>query len=568
MQHVLFLLLRRLRTPIITIIVIYALSILGFVLIPGIDDQGNPWQMDFFHAFYFVSFMGSTIGFGEIPYPFTAAQRMWATFTMYGTVIGWLYSIGTIFALFQDPSYRRLLKRSAFKRRVRRLREPFYLICGYGYTGQRLVHQLDSADIRTVVIDSDQLMIDELEADETGLAIPGICGDCADPEILNAAGIQRPDCIGVVAVTDNDHTNLSVAIDAKLIDPSRPVIRRSESKSNTANLASFGTDYIIDPFDSFAEHLVNSLTQPFKHIVSDLIFNPHHRVLASPYQNTQGRWLVCGYGRLGKAIEKKFKAHQIPITFIEMDPESYSAPEGTILGIGTDVETLQKGGVGDAVGIVAGTLDDADNLSIIITARDINPRLITIARQNLSSNKPVFRAANVNMIMEPVRVIANEIFVLIKTPLLMQFIYQLRAADDELARALLMRISDAIQDQPLDTWSYQINEHNCPAIHAHLSANREVLLDHLVRHPRDREDRLPALPLMLKRGENLTMVPEATTSLQEGDEILFGGRHQAQVFMNWTTDNFNVLGYILSGTEAPGGALWRWLSSQKKARVD
>lgn len=69
MGHVFYLLLRRLRAPFLTIIVIYAISTLGFVLIPGQDDQGNPWHMDFFHAFYFVSFMGSTIGFGEIPYP-------------------------------------------------------------------------------------------------------------------------------------------------------------------------------------------------------------------------------------------------------------------------------------------------------------------------------------------------------------------------------------------------------------------------------------------------------------------------------------------------------------------
>ena len=107
MQHVFYLLLRRLRVPIITIICVYATSILGFVLIPGVDDEGNPWHMDFFHAFYFVSFMSTTIGFGELPYPFTPTQRLWTTFSIYGTVICWLYSIGTIFALFQEPNFRR-----------------------------------------------------------------------------------------------------------------------------------------------------------------------------------------------------------------------------------------------------------------------------------------------------------------------------------------------------------------------------------------------------------------------------------------------------------------------------
>ncbi len=59
--------------------------------------------MDFFHAIYFVSFLGSTIGFGEIPYPFTDAQRMWTTFIIYLAAVGvWLYAIGSILTLIQD----------------------------------------------------------------------------------------------------------------------------------------------------------------------------------------------------------------------------------------------------------------------------------------------------------------------------------------------------------------------------------------------------------------------------------------------------------------------------------
>ena len=217
------------------------------MLIPGVDDQGNPWRMDFFHAFYFVSFMGSTIGFGEIPYPFTAPQRIWTVTTIYSTVLSWLYSIGKIFSLFQDPSFNRLLTRNTFARNVRNMYDPFYLICGYGYTGKRLVSRLDANDIRTVVLDANQQAIDELEADKVGLVVPGLCADAADPDVLNVAGIQRSNCVGVVALTNDDHTNLSVAIDSKVVNPSRPVISRSQSRETTANLASFGTDCIIDP---------------------------------------------------------------------------------------------------------------------------------------------------------------------------------------------------------------------------------------------------------------------------------------------------------------------------------
>ena len=93
-----FLVLRRMRTPLIVLIVIFAVSVLGLKLIPGQDAQGHPWRMGFFDAFYVMSYTASTIGFGELPYPFTYSQRMWVTISIYLTVIGWAYAIGSLLA--------------------------------------------------------------------------------------------------------------------------------------------------------------------------------------------------------------------------------------------------------------------------------------------------------------------------------------------------------------------------------------------------------------------------------------------------------------------------------------
>ena len=49
------LVLRRMRVPLLVLIAAYAVSILGLALVPGVDDQGRPWRMGFFEAFYFVS---------------------------------------------------------------------------------------------------------------------------------------------------------------------------------------------------------------------------------------------------------------------------------------------------------------------------------------------------------------------------------------------------------------------------------------------------------------------------------------------------------------------------------
>lgn len=147
-----FLILRRMRAPLIVLIVIFSVSVFGLTLIPGRDADGDPVRMGFFDAFYFMSYTATTIGFGEIPHAFTYNQRMWVTITIYLSVIGWAYAIGSLLALVQDRAFRSALALQHFRRKVGRLREPFLLIAGYGRTGELLGHSFDALGDRKSVV--------------------------------------------------------------------------------------------------------------------------------------------------------------------------------------------------------------------------------------------------------------------------------------------------------------------------------------------------------------------------------------------------------------------------------
>ena len=74
MNSAFFLVLRRMRAPIILLIVIYAIAVIGLTLVPGVDAEGKiAAPLSFFHAFYSVSYTATTIGFGEIPGAFSDA---------------------------------------------------------------------------------------------------------------------------------------------------------------------------------------------------------------------------------------------------------------------------------------------------------------------------------------------------------------------------------------------------------------------------------------------------------------------------------------------------------------
>ena len=273
MSDVFFLALRRLRAPLIFLIIVYAVATLGMTLVPGVDPNGEPWRMSFFHAFYFVSFMGTTIGFGEIPYEFTDAQRAWVLVCIYTSVIAWLYAIGTMLRLFQDETFQHAIDEQVFRRSISRIDAPFYIICGYGETGTLINQGLSQIGIQTVIIDTNPDRTNHLDLQNLSFAPIVLNADTTESHNLLSAGLNHYQCQGVIAVTENDHTNLQVAVACKLLNSGMPVICRSEIEDEADNMASFGTDIIINPYLIFAKRLNLLVHKPSLHKIQNWFIN-------------------------------------------------------------------------------------------------------------------------------------------------------------------------------------------------------------------------------------------------------------------------------------------------------
>ena len=95
MSSVIFIALRRLRAPLILLVAVFALGIVGLVLIPGVDAEGRAWHLTVFQALYFMTYTASTIGFGELPREFGQAQRVWVTIVIFLSVVGWAYLVAS-----------------------------------------------------------------------------------------------------------------------------------------------------------------------------------------------------------------------------------------------------------------------------------------------------------------------------------------------------------------------------------------------------------------------------------------------------------------------------------------
>jgi len=573
MPTIFFILMRRLRMPLIVLIVIYSVSVLGFVVIPGQDDQGNVWHMSFLHAFYFVSYMGSTIGFGEIPYAFTDAQRMWTIFTIYACVIGWLYSIGSLLAVFQDPAFAKLRREYLFLRQVHGVRSPFYLICGFGETGSTLVNALSRVGIKSIVIDPNETSIHELELGSYSHRPLGIVADASLPRVLQGAGVQKANCLGTVALTDSDQVNLLIALGAFTLNPDLRLFARAESVHAQKNICSFGNNTVVNPFETFADQLYRILNRPSHYILSEWMSSAPQEHMVNVLKDwrfpRKGRWVLAGFGRFGQAIYDCLQKSGIEVCVIELAANSKDLPENHVIGHGTEADTLMEAGIDMSVGVIAGTDDDATNLSILLTARDKNPSLFLVARQNQRENELIFNKSKFNLVMRYGDVIAYRVFALLRTPLISDFLRLSEQEGRAWANLLISRILGVTDEVFPYLWEVHITQEieparyrSAPAVYQACENEQAVHLNDILRHPRQRENYLSAIPLILKRSGEAILLPDLTMTLKSNDRLLMCASYPVSDIMEWGLKNEEVLHYLLTGNYAYNCWFWRWFNER------
>lgn len=565
MSLVTSLIMRQMRVPIIILIMAYAISILGMVLSEGVDDQGNPWHMSFFDAFYFVSYTATTIGFGEIPYTLSNAQRTWALITIYLTVVAWFFSLGKIISLVQDPMFREALKENQFSQQLQRIPDTFVLICGFGETGHALAKALTERNIHTVVIEDKDRIIQTLPLEDFSLVIPAIKGDARDPEKLIQAGLQNKKCAAVIAVTASDETNLKIAVTSKLLHPETCVVCRSELEEFESNMFSFGTDFVVNPFDTFANIFAMAMHSPSLHLLYDWLTGVPDTDLTNPIYVKEGQWIICGFGRFGNELYKQLLKSNVQVTIIDPSEEKreifLNRPENKnndfIIGTGFDAHTLTVAGVTQAVGLVSGTDNDSNNLSIIMTARELNPELFIVARHNKKSNEKLFEATHANLIMQPSEIIARKIRTLLVSPLMIAFLNKARNQDTSWANITISRIVGALGESVPSIWTLHVNEKEARALCQVLHLGRVIRVGNLLQNPRQRENQLEAVPLMLKRKQKLLLMPTNDIAIKSGDQILFCGTPGALRSMQWSQNDIHSLNYIMTYEETHDAFVWR-----------
>jgi voltage-gated potassium channel len=181
-----------------------------------------------------------------------------------------------------------------------------------------------------------------------------------------------------------------------------------------------------------------ALTTTVQAIVqSELVATFGQRRLSRKMSKLRNHFIICGAGRVGSHLIRGLMAGSE--TFIVLERNQQKVAELNNLGVNVLVrdatleESLRDAGVEHARGLAACLADDADNVYVVLTARDLNPRMHIVARAAEEQAEPKLIRAGANRVVAPTIIGGHRMAMALTKPAVDDFLGSITANKLELA---------------------------------------------------------------------------------------------------------------------------------------
>ena len=166
-------------------------------------------------------------------------------------------------------------------------------------------------------------------------------------------------------------------------------------------------------------------------VQSELVATFGQRRLSRKMSKLRDHYIICGSGRVGSHLVREMLRTNVPFVVIEKDPQR--AAEFSQRGVhvlvndATLEESLREVGVERARGLAACLPDDADNIYVVLTARDLNPRLHIVARAAEEQAEAKLLRAGANHVVAPTIIGGHRMAVALTKPAVSEFMDSIAA---------------------------------------------------------------------------------------------------------------------------------------------
>lgn len=145
--------------------------------------------------------------------------------------------------------------------------------------------------------------------------------------------------------------------------------------------------------------------------------------------------IVCGYGRNGKQAVEKLADYKKEFVVVEIDEQIVERFLNTeilyILGNADEDEILIKAGIERASTLICALPSDADNLFVVLSARQINPNLKIISRATEETSYQKLKLAGADNVIMPDKIGGAHMANLVVTPDLVEFLDNLSVSGEQ-----------------------------------------------------------------------------------------------------------------------------------------
>jgi voltage-gated potassium channel len=181
-----------------------------------------------------------------------------------------------------------------------------------------------------------------------------------------------------------------------------------------------------------------ALTSTVQAIVqSELVATFGQRRQSRKMSRLRNHFIICGAGRVGSHLVRALLGITEPFIVIERDPQRVA--ELIELGVvvlvrdATLEESLREAGVEHARGLAACLPDDADNVYVVLTARDLNATMHIVARAAEEQAEPKLIRAGANRVVAPTIIGGHRMAMALTKPAVDDFLGSITANKLELA---------------------------------------------------------------------------------------------------------------------------------------
>ncbi|MGA2781051.1 MAG: potassium channel protein [Smithella sp.] len=148
--------------------------------------------------------------------------------------------------------------------------------------------------------------------------------------------------------------------------------------------------------------------------------------LEKTIEKMNNHYIICGGGRIGFLICRELMAGKMPCVVIDNNPEviQKAQDEGFIYckGDATQDKVLIEAGIKRAKGIVCVLPSDAENLYVILTAKELNQQIYIISRSEEEESEHRLLRAGADRVMSPYTLGGVRMAMAILRPAMLDFI--------------------------------------------------------------------------------------------------------------------------------------------------